>query len=72
MVEGSTFNVDNNKQLYERHAFSYGANMYRKCKSCGKEFQDFNQGVVYSSIAKGILDFCSDVCCKKHLDSTTV
>jgi len=42
-------------------------NVHRNCKSCGKEFQNFNQGVVYSSVAKGILDFCSDVCCMNYL-----
>jgi hypothetical protein len=44
--------------------------MIRTCKSCGKEFQSFNEGVVYSSTVKGVLDFCSDVCCKDYLDAS--
>jgi hypothetical protein len=43
--------------------------MIRTCKSCGKEFQNFSQGVVYSSVAIGILDFCSDVCCMNYLNN---
>lgn len=44
--------------------------MMRICKTCGKEFQDFTEGVVYSTAMKGISYFCSDVCCKNYLDST--
>lgn len=43
--------------------------MMRVCKSCGKEFQDFTEGVVYSTAMKGISYFCSDVCCKNYLNS---
>jgi hypothetical protein len=43
--------------------------MIRVCKSCGKEFQSFNEGVLYSSSARGILDFCSDECSKNYLNS---
>jgi hypothetical protein len=44
--------------------------MIRVCKSCGKEFQDFIEGVVYSTAVKGVSYFCSDVCCKNYLDLT--
>jgi hypothetical protein len=43
--------------------------MIRTCKSCGKEFQSFNEGAIYSSSAMGILDFCSDECCRKYLNA---
>jgi hypothetical protein len=43
--------------------------MIRVCKSCGKEFQSFNEGVLYSSSTMGILDFCSDECSKNYLNS---
>lgn len=43
--------------------------MIRICKSCGKEFQSFREGVTYSSTDIGILDFCSDLCCKKYLNA---
>jgi len=43
--------------------------MIRVCKSCGKEFQSFNEGVIYSSVVKGILDFCSDKCSKDYLNA---
>jgi hypothetical protein len=45
--------------------------MIRVCKLCGKEFQSFNEGVVYSSAVKGVLDFCSDVCCKDYLNNAS-
>jgi hypothetical protein len=43
--------------------------MIRVCKSCGKEFQSFNEGAIYSSSVMGILDFCSDECCRKYLNA---
>lgn len=43
--------------------------MIRVCKSCDKEFQDFSEGVVYSTAMKGFSYFCSDLCCKNYLDS---
>jgi len=43
--------------------------MIKVCKSCGKEFQSFDEGVIYSSTVKGILDFCSDECSKDYLNS---
>lgn len=43
--------------------------MYKLCMSCGKEFQDFIEGVSYSSVAKGYFVFCSDKCCKDYLNS---
>lgn len=49
-------------------ALSYTDAMYRICQLCGKEFQDFIEGVSYSSTAKGFLVFCSDRCCKDYLD----
>jgi hypothetical protein len=45
--------------------------MIRVCKSCGKEFQSFNEGVIYSSVVSGILDFCSDICCRNYLNAAT-
>lgn len=48
--------------------YSHTKTMYRLCKSCGKEFQDFVTGVTYSSAAKGLFVFCSDKCCKDYLD----
>lgn len=44
--------------------------MIRVCKSCGKEFQNFTEGVVYSSAVRGVLDFCSDACCKDYLGAS--
>ena len=48
---------------------SVGIRMIRVCKSCGKEFQSFNEGVIYSSVVRGILDFCSDKCSKDYLNA---
>lgn len=45
--------------------------MIRVCKSCSKEFQSFNEGVVFSSTVKGVLDFCSDDCCKDYLNNNS-
>jgi hypothetical protein len=42
--------------------------MYVLCKSCGKEYNDLAEGVMYSSTVKGILLFCSDDCCKNYLN----
>jgi hypothetical protein len=39
------------------------------CKSCGKEFQNLSQGVLYSSSVIGVLEFCSDDCSKNYLNS---
>jgi hypothetical protein len=43
--------------------------MIKVCKSCGKEFQSLTEGVVYSSSAIGVLEFCSDNCSKNYLNS---
>jgi transposase-like protein len=44
-------------------------NMIKVCKSCGKEFQNFTEGVLYSSHAIGVLEFCSDDCSKNYFNS---
>jgi hypothetical protein len=41
--------------------------MIKVCKSCGKEFQNLTEGVLYSSNAIGVLEFCSDACSKNYL-----
>ena len=43
-------------------------NMYIRCNSCNKEFNDLTEGVRYSSFIKGVLWFCSDDCCKNYLN----
>jgi hypothetical protein len=43
--------------------------MIKVCKSCGKEFQNLSEGVLYSSFARGVLEFCSDDCSKNYLSS---
>jgi hypothetical protein len=43
--------------------------MIKVCKSCGKEFQNLSEGVLYSSSAIGVLEFCSDNCSKNYLNS---
>ena len=43
--------------------------MIKACKSCGKEFQNFTSGVLYSSSTIGVLEFCSDNCSKNYLNS---
>ena len=43
--------------------------MIKVCKLCGKEFQNFTKGVLYSSNAIGVLEFCSDDCAKNYLNS---
>ena len=43
--------------------------MIKVCKSCGKEFQNLSEGVLYSSFARGVLEFCSDDCSKNYLNS---
>ena len=43
--------------------------MIKVCKSCGKEFQNFTEGVLYSSNAIGVLEFCSDDCAKNYFNS---
>jgi hypothetical protein len=43
--------------------------MIKICKSCGKEFQNLTQGVLYSSHAIGVLEFCSDDCSKNYFNS---
>jgi hypothetical protein len=39
------------------------------CKSCSRMFNNLSEGVQYSSLAFGLLAFCSDKCCKYHLES---
>jgi ribosomal protein L24E len=43
--------------------------LIKVCKSCGKEFQNLTEGVLYSSSAIGVLEFCSDKCSKNYLNS---
>jgi hypothetical protein len=43
--------------------------MIKVCKLCSKEFQNFTKGVLYSSHAIGVLEFCSDDCAKNYLNS---
>ena len=43
--------------------------MIKVCKSCGKEFQNLTEGVLYSSSIIGVLEFCSDNCSKDYLNS---
>jgi hypothetical protein len=43
--------------------------MIKVCKSCDKEFQNLTKGVLYSSSTIGVLEFCSDACCKDYLNS---
>ncbi len=43
--------------------------MIKICKSCGKEFQNLSEGVLYSSSAIGVLEFCSDQCSKNYFNS---
>ena len=43
--------------------------MIKVCKSCGKEFQNLTRGVLYSSHAIGVLEFCSDDCSKNYFNS---
>jgi ribosomal protein L24E len=43
--------------------------MIKICKSCGKEFQNLTRGVLYSSHAIGVLEFCSDDCAKNYFNS---
>ena len=45
--------------------------MIKVCKLCGKEFQNFTSGVLYSSHAIGVLEFCSDDCAKNYFNSAT-
>ena len=42
--------------------------MYKRCRSCNKEFNDLVGGVKYSSNIIGFLAFCSDACCKDYLN----
>ena len=42
--------------------------MYSNCSSCKKEFNNFVEGVKYSSSVMGISSFCSDNCCKAYLN----
>jgi hypothetical protein len=46
--------------------------MHVSCKSCGKEFNELTDGKRYSSMARGVMLFCSDDCCKNYLDSKQV
>ena len=43
--------------------------MIKVCKSCGKEFQNLTEDVLYSSSGIGVLEFCSDNCSKNYLNS---
>jgi transposase-like protein len=43
--------------------------MIKACKSCGKEFQNLTEGVLYSSSGIGVLEFYSDECSKNYLNS---
>lgn len=43
--------------------------MYVSCKSCGKESTDLVEGTRLSSDVVGNLLFCSDNCCKTHLNA---
>lgn len=49
--------------------YDVGKTMIKVCKSCGKEFQNLTEGVLYSSFARGVLEFCSDDCSKNYLNS---
>ena len=42
--------------------------MHVSCKSCGKEFNELTEGIRYSSVANGVMLFCSDDCCKDYLN----
>jgi len=42
--------------------------MIKVCKLCGKEFQNFTEGVLYSSHTIGVFEFCSDDCAKNYLN----
>ena len=42
--------------------------MHISCKSCGKEFNELTEGIRYSSMASGVMLFCSDDCCKDYLN----
>ena len=42
--------------------------MHVSCKSCGKEFNELTEGIRYSSMARGVVLFCSDDCCKDYLN----
>jgi hypothetical protein len=57
------------RQIYTYVRQPCSNEMIRVCESCGKEFQGFDEGVIYSSTVKGILDFCSDECSKDYLNS---
>jgi hypothetical protein len=57
------------RQIYTHVRQLCSNEMIRVCKSCGKEFQSFNEGAIYSSSVMGILDFCSDECCRKYLNA---
>ena len=43
--------------------------MIKVCKSCRKDFQNLTKGVLYSSSARGVLEFCSDDRTKNYLNS---
>lgn len=59
-------NAKHHKSVVKEYHLS---KMIRDCQSCGKEYQSFTEGVVYSSTTKGIAYFCSDVCCKDYLNN---
>jgi len=41
--------------------------LYISCSTCGKEFNNVLSGVRYTSIVKGVLEFCSDECRRDYL-----
>lgn len=41
--------------------------LYISCPTCGKEFNNLLSGVRYTSTVKGVLEFCSDECCRDYL-----
>jgi len=43
--------------------------LYKRCKSCSREFNNLVDGVEYSSTVIGVLAFCSDSCCKDYLNA---
>jgi hypothetical protein len=42
--------------------------MIRACDTCGKQFDEFLEGIRYSRAVEGVSFFCSDDCCKVYLD----
>jgi hypothetical protein len=42
-------------------------NLYISCPTYTKEFNNLESGVRYTSIVKGVIEFCSDECCLDYL-----